>query len=415
MAAAGRAAAGRTAMKILVLGFEDHRRPGAGGGSLRNHEVNRRLAGLGHEILVITARFRGSVSRSEDGVRYEHVGLPIGYRPSLLAYQAVLPLMAKVAGRWMKPDVIAEEFSPPWSSLGVGYWAAVPSVGLVHGYFAREKAAQYHFPVRALVAIERWGTRSHRYLVTNSVDVARTLSTAAPRSQVVVCGTGLNHSAIKTAIGGARDRLGATVPGHLVYMGRIEINQKGLDLLLSALNLIRDKEWTLTVAGDGPDVAVFKRMIAGYPWGDRVRLVGRVNGREKWKLLAAAQAVVMPSRYETFGTTALESMASGTPVIAFSIPSLRDTVAPGAGVLVKAFDVAEYAAATTALIADVNRSAAAGRIGMEYSQQASWDLVAAEHERVYEAAISRAEISVDERLRPIVAVGDLRRSTRALE
>ncbi len=51
--------------------------------------------------------------------------------------------------------------------------------------------------------------------------------------------------------------------------------------------------------------------------------VARPTGAEKWRLLAASQICVMPSRYETFGLTALEALACGTPVVAFDIESLR--------------------------------------------------------------------------------------------
>ena len=78
-------------MRILHLGFEDHRRPGSGGGSLRNHEVNRRLASRGHEVEVLTARYTGARPRDEDGVRYRPIGLGFEYFTSLIAYQAVLP------------------------------------------------------------------------------------------------------------------------------------------------------------------------------------------------------------------------------------------------------------------------------------------------------------------------------------
>jgi glycosyltransferase involved in cell wall biosynthesis len=158
----------------------------------------------------------------------------------------------------------------------------------------------------------------------------------------------------------------------------------------------------LTVAGDGPDRGVFERLVARYEWRDRVRLVGRIGGQDKWRLLASAQIVVMPSRYETFGTTALESMAAGTPVVAFAIPSLRDTISPKAGVLVEPFNIEQYGAAIAKAMSDVGGTTAAGAAGIEVTRMQSWDLVAVEHEKVYEAAVGHQRVAVDMGLRPVV-------------
>ena len=61
-------------------------------------------------------------------------------------------------------------------------------------------------------------------------------------------------------------------------------------------------------------------------------------------MLASADVVVMPSRYETYGLVAAEALAVATPVVAFTIPCLRNVVDDGrTGVLVDAFDVAAFA------------------------------------------------------------------------
>src|SRR5438105_7396065 len=95
-------------LRILHLAFDDHRRPGSGGGAIRNREINRRLA-LRHDITAVTVSYRGSRERVEDGVRYVPVGLALGYYGSILTYFAALPLVI-----WKHPsDLLVEDFAAP--------------------------------------------------------------------------------------------------------------------------------------------------------------------------------------------------------------------------------------------------------------------------------------------------------------
>ncbi|MGY1914990.1 glycosyltransferase family 4 protein [Blastococcus sp. SYSU DS0973] len=388
-------------MRLLLLGLEDPRRPGAGGGSARNHHVNRRLVQRGYAVRVLVARYAGCEDRIEDGVEYVHVGLPLGYRPSLVAYLLALPAAARRHTQIWGPDVVAEEFAPPVSSLSPGRWIGRPTVGLVHGFFAEEKAREYHLPRRPLQALERLGCNSHSHLVTNSEDVARDLEIIAPETPVVICGTGLDHELIDASLPAGESRLRLTEPGHLVYLGRLELRQKGLDLLLQALTMTAAAGYRVTIAGDGPDRARIEQEAELLGLSTRLTFVGRVTGAAKWRLLASAQCMLMPSRYETYGTAALESLAAGTPVLCFDIPNLRHTVRPGTGRQVASYRVEEFAAAIDEVLADMAWCVAAGRRGMEEAERHDWEEVASEHDAVYRAAEAGIVVTTDDHRRPV--------------
>lgn len=372
-------------MRILHLGFEDHRRPGSGGGALRNHEINRRLVAMGHEIEVVAARYLGATTRREDGVVYRHVGLGHEYFTSLLSYQAALPfVVGKASRRSLPPDLIVEEFAPPWSTLGVPRWTRIPTVGMVQGYFAAEKAKQYHVPTRLLVGMERWGTRGHTQLIALSADLASVLAGVAPDAEVHQLGMGIDHRALDAALAIAPV---VRVPRQIVFLGRLEVDQKGLDLLVEACQgLLVEEDAHLVIAGDGRGRESLKRMIEHTDFSERVRFVGRVGGPDKWRLLAESQISAVPSRYETFGLSALEALACGAPVVGFAIDSLRETVPTGTGLLVTPFDVDALRNALRALLRDPARSSALGAAGRTFSAGFSWEAVAAGQAAVYEAA-----------------------------
>ena len=103
---------------------------------------------------------------------------------------------------------------------------------------------------------------------------------------------------------------------------------------------------------------------------------GHVRPADRFDLLASAELVAMPSRYETYGLVAAEALAVGTPVVAFDIPCLRTIMAGAGGVLVPAFDTGAYAAAKTKTSRTAICEIRLGQAGQETVRHLRWDDVA---------------------------------------
>lgn len=128
----------------------------------------------------------------------------------------------------------------------------------------------------------------------------------------------------------------------VLFVGRIE-PLKGIDTLLRAMKLVADECGGcegLTVAIIGGDASVpLEQMTAEMARLHRLRaelgiegLVTFLGKRDQDTLpyyYSAAELVVMPSHYESFGMVALEAMACGTPVIASRVGGLRFSVVHG--------------------------------------------------------------------------------------
>lgn len=361
-------------MRILHLAFEDPAMPGAGGGSLRTHEINRRLAKR-DSVTVLVQRFPGWLDRTQDGVRYVHVGIGSGRTrlTRLLGYIAGLPL----AVRHQAADLVVEDFFAPISTLAAPLWTGRPTIGVVQWLNAGEKARKYKLPFQF---IERFGVRHHHRLIAVSDGVADQLRAMNPRLTVDVIGNGVAAEAFQPI-----PRLGNNV----VFIGRLDTTQKGLDLLLQAWALAcHNTPAQLVIAGQGPDEHRLRLLATNLRIAHRVQFVGWVSGHAKYELLASARIVAVPSRFETFGIVALEALATGTPVVAFDIPCLREVIPNGCGQRVAPFDVVAYSAALTTRYRNDRWVVSAAPRARAFAARFDWDTLAGQQRAVYAAAAS---------------------------
>jgi glycosyltransferase involved in cell wall biosynthesis len=146
-------------------------------------------------------------------------------------------------------------------------------------------------------------------------------------------------------------------------------------------------EQDLLLGGDGPDRKALERYASELGIAHRVHFVGRIEPEDRFEWLAAADLVVMPSRYETFGMVAAEALAVRTPVVAFDIACLRALVTPDVGVVIPSFDVPQFAAAVAALANDPGSRAELGAAGPSSVARLQWDLLARRQGEVYKRTL----------------------------
>jgi glycogen synthase len=124
-------------------------------------------------------------------------------------------------------------------------------------------------------------------------------------------------------VAGTRALADAPVPADLpagrprvVFFGRLE-PRKGVDVLVRAMPLVWERfpEAPLIVFGnDNEELANELRELAG-PDADRLHLMGHRTGAELFPAVRAADVVALPSRWENFALSALETMALGRPAV----------------------------------------------------------------------------------------------------
>lgn len=149
----------------------------------------------------------------------------------------------------------------------------------------------------------------------------------------------------------------------VLFVGRIE-PLKGIDTLLRAMKQVAEEcggceGLTVAIVGGDPavpleqmsdEMARLHRLRAELGIEELVTFLGQRDQELLPYYYCAAEVVVMPSHYESFGMVALEAMACGTPVIASRVGGLRFSVIHGyTGLHVPVRDADALAAAITKL------------------------------------------------------------------
>ncbi|OKH58300.1 glycosyl transferase family 1 [Scytonema sp. HK-05] len=154
--------------------------------------------------------------------------------------------------------------------------------------------------------------------------------------------------------GEARALLGLPANAQVVvWHGRVELQIKGLDVLLDAWERIccerTGEDLRLLLMGTGTDSEKLRQRIAALPIQNVVWVDKFVNDRVEIKrFLSAGDVYAFPSRYEGFPVAPIEAMACGLPVVAAAASGVPDILEGGeasGGLVVPCGDAAAFALA----------------------------------------------------------------------
>lgn len=353
-------------LRVLHCIYDDPRNPWvAGGGAVRVFELYRRLTNE-VDVTVLTGRYPGARDETIAGVRYRRLGEAGPYGWSRLSY-------AWAANRVLRREAYdAAVFD--FSTYTPIFMPSARPVGItvhhVSGPTARERWGAVGG--RGLVALERSMLRRSRCFSATSTATRALLEQIAPAG-----------SEIHLVYAGVPDELFALPRAegdYLLYFGRLDVFQKGLDTLLHAVaRLARERPGVeLRLAGRGKDTDRVRQLAAELGIAENVRLLGAVSEEERQRLFAGARVMLMPSRFEGFGMVAAEAMAAGVPLVAAAAGSLPEVVAEG-GVLVPLSDAGALAAAVTRLLEAPAERQALSAAARRAAERFRWESVARQH------------------------------------
>ena len=188
----------------------------------------------------------------------------------------------------------------------------------------------------------------------------------------------------------------------ILFVGRIE-PLKGLDTLIRAMSCLKlnhaDHPVHLAIIGGEPGVSPEQRtsemerlqkLCDELALDQTVIFLGKRGQDTLPYYYSAAEVLVMPSHYESFGMVALEAMACGTPVIASEVGGLGFLVQNGeTGYTIPNGDPGALYDKLSILLDDANLREAMGKRATEYAQSYTWDKIAAQIVGVYQALLNK--------------------------
>jgi glycosyltransferase involved in cell wall biosynthesis len=355
-------------MKILHLLYESRGDYfGCGGVGHRAYAIYKRL-GTRHDITLLCRKYPGARDGEIDGIKHIFVGRETGnFTLALLSY-------AKKASRFVKErgedyDIIVEEFSPAVPTF-LNFYRKRPLILQVQAHTGKMYFEKYNLLyATVLYLLEKTRPILYRNFIFVSEATERNFPLfSKERGPVEIIPNGVDEELL-TLEQGESD--------YILYLGRIDIHNKGLDTLIESYKDVYSSypQIRLVVAGDGRDMKRLREIVEILPRGIQrnIKLAGWVEGERKRDLLRDAMMVIFPSRYESQPIAVLEAVASAKPVIVSRIGGLAFFAEKGGGLSFQAGDSSMLAEKIAEMIKNRNLRISCGMRGRRMAERRRWE------------------------------------------
>ncbi len=288
-----------------------------------------------------------------------------------------------------------------------GAWGGIPIVQMFHtlgemknrvAQSPEEREGAYRLKGERQVI--QWADRIIVATLAEQAQLQWLYKTNPAKMRVVPPGVDTSHF-YPIPVDEADQVVGLTPGGWMIlFVGRIE-PLKGLDTLLRAVDCLNLGELMdpvrLVVIGGDPDaspdemtaeMARVQQLCDDLCLGKLVAFLGKRGQDTLPYYYSAADVVVMPSHYESFGMVALEAMACGTPVVASQVGGLPFLVQDGvSGFTVPDGDYAAMCSRLQVLLSDPVLRKKMGRAAVKSAQSYAWSKIAKQVMGVYEELV----------------------------
>lgn len=374
-------------MKILVLNYEFP--PVGGGGGAAAERICAWLTAQGHEVRVETSLVRGLPQvETRDGytIHRRFAGRRRADRCSV--WEMALYLMTTFWPTWRhtrawRPDVIHVHFAVPTGVLawlihkltGIPYLLTV-HLGDVPG--ALPQQTDRLFRVLKPLTIPIWKRAA---AITAVSDFVRGLAEKAYGTEVKTVYNAIDLPSASTP------KQFSEGPVRLLFAGRFN-PQKNLLFLINVLEELVDLEWTLDLAGNGPQEKALRSAVTEAGLDSRVTFHGWVEPREVNALMESCHILCMPSLSEGLPVVAVQALAHGMVIVGSEIGGLRDVVRGDNGFLIPLNDLSGFRACLRTLISDQALLARLGENSKKLAEDFDLDKVG----RAYEALLEVIQV-----------------------
>lgn len=192
----------------------------------------------------------------------------------------------------------------------------------------------------------------------------------------------------------------------LLFVGRIE-PLKGVDTLIQAMALLRARgelthcPYYLAVIGGDPAMPIqsmnhemvrLQKLCEELNLSEVVLFLGKRSQDSLPYYYSAAEVLIMPSQYESFGMVALEAMACGTPVVASQVGGLAFLVKDGVtGFVIPDSDPEKLAGALRKLISDSGLRQRMGEQAALLAKDYAWEIIGEQVITIYQHVLANPD------------------------
>ena len=362
-------------MRILAFNWRDPKNPLAGGAEEYLFNILSLIANDKNKVTYFVASFPGSRSR-EEGENYTIIRK--GSRFTVYVHAALFYIKNR-----KKYDVVIDSINtvPFFIPLYVG---KNKRIAIIY-HFGGWKTIRKELPLfPSIVAYIAEKSIALFYKNTDIITVSNSTKEDLLKKNIDEKRIKIVWSGVKTVKNRAYNEIKKASVPTVVYIGRIKFS-KNIDHVIKAFKIVKSriKNAELIIGGKGDeDCYTYLKNLKKEENIDNVHFLGELNEKDKTRYLELAWVFVYPSAKEGWGISAIEANTCGTPVIAYNVPGLRDSIKDTiTGMLAKENDIGDLADKITFLLNNQIARDELGKNAIGWSKNFSYEKSA---EKFYE-------------------------------
>lgn len=371
-------------MKILILSWRGPGHPNAGGAEQVTFEHAKGWVQAGHEVTLFTSYFpKAKKEETLDGIRIVRKGeYVIGVKIAAIFWY--------IFRKHLKFDFVIDEFHgiPFFTPL----YVRTRKLSFIHEVAGEVwKLNPWPKPYNLIPAFigkyleplvfKMFYMRTPFFTVSESTK-NDLISIGIPPKNISVI-----HNGVKLFL--PKEPLTKELTPTAMYLGAISEDKGTLDAIKSFAEINRkDDMWRFWVVGFGNKDLILKLKELAKELGieEKVEFFGYVSDKKKFELLSLAHIVINPSVHEGWCLVNIEANSVGTPVIAYDVNGVRDSVRAGkTGLLVEKGDHRGLAAKTLELFRNKSKYADFQKECIKWSKNFTWEKATKESRELIES------------------------------
>lgn len=229
----------------------------------------------------------------------------------------------------IRPDIVVFHSLYHWDYIRIGRYLnrhGIPYIIQLHGALSRQNYRKSHLKkfIANVLFFKRFVKKASSIVYLNEMEHQDSVIPKWNPNHIIIpngCEIHISDTAEKSD-----EEL-----FKFLFIGRIDINHKGLDLLTDALRILKHTDavekflFEFYGVGNEANVTKLRSLLSGLE--DIAQFKGAIYGEEKLRALHSADVFVHTSRYEGMPMAVLEALACGLPCLLTPGTNMADSVA----------------------------------------------------------------------------------------